>query len=644
MFKCCFKSIEFLKMNRIFFSFVFTLIFSFPVFSQDEQTLITIDNTKISKAEFERIYRKNNSNLYNDSDIKTPQEYLDLFINFKLKVIEAENLKMDTAAAFINELKGYRKELAAPYLTDVQFKEQMVKELYDRSTKEINASHILLTVDKNATEEQDHEVLEKIKKIRQEIIDGEDFGDAAVKYSQDPSAKTNKGNLGYFTAFQMVAPFENAAYNTPVGEISQPVRTSFGYHLIKVNDIRPNKGEIQVAHIMKMFPRNMTPQIKAKLKAEIDSIYQELQNGADFAELAKANSDDKRSAMQGGVMPWFNEGRMIPEFAEPAFNLKKDGDYTAPIETPYGYHIIRRIELRPVPSFEESKKNIENRIKNDPQRSITNKTAFVNKLKKEYGFSENNEGLKKLKSMTIADGLNENNFELFTIDEKKYGLNDFNKYLQEKKITEGDYMTNYDNWVVDEITRLEDSKLEEKYPEFRYMMQEYHDGILLFNISEEKIWNYAAQDSVGLQEFYEKNKKNHLWGERFKGYVVTCKDAETRDKADAYFGENMPIDEIKDRLNKDDNRITIEEGKWEKGANPVVDYYIWNQPEPENFNSELYFVRGDMIPPEPKTLEEARGLYVSDYQKVLEDNWIKELRKKHKIKVNKKLLKTIKGV
>jgi len=269
--------------------FLLFLFFTFNPFARDEETLLTIGNTKVSKAEYERIYRKNNNNLYNPEDKKSPQEYLELYINFKLKVLEAEALKMDTNSVFINELKGYRKELAAPYLTNVEFNEQLVRELYDRMTKEVNASHILLRVNKNVTEEEEQKVLNKINKIRKEIIEGKDFGEAAVQYSEDPSAKMNKGNLNYFSAFQMVAPFENAAFSTPVGEISEPVRSSFGYHLLKVHDIRKNRGEIKVAHIMKAFPKDATPDVKEKLKKEINDIYIELQNGADFAELAKQN-------------------------------------------------------------------------------------------------------------------------------------------------------------------------------------------------------------------------------------------------------------------------------------------------------------------------------------------------------------------
>ncbi|HSO87993.1 MAG TPA: peptidylprolyl isomerase [Draconibacterium sp.] len=630
-------------MNRIILSFIFCAL-GLTAFSQSSETLITIGETKVSKGEFERIYQKNNNNLYNETEKKSPEEYLDLFINFKLKVIEAEQLKMDTSAVFKNELAGYREELAAPYLTDVKYNQQMITDLYDRTTKEVNASHILLMVPKGSTAEQEEEILKRIVGIRNEIIAGKDFDEAAIEYSEDPSAKTNKGNLGYFTAFQMVVPFENGAFTTPVGEISQPVRSTFGYHILKVHDIRENKGELLVAHIMKMFPQDVTPEVKSSLKLQIDSIYTELKNGADFAELAKTKSDDKRSAQQGGEMPWFSAGRMIPEFANPAFALKNIGDYTEPIETAYGYHIIKKLNSRPVPTFEESKEMIENRIKQDPERSITSKQVFIDKLKTEYNYSENAEGISKLKNKNSNDSLEYNNFEIFKIDNKSYKIEQFQAFLKNTNVEPGLYLDHLKNWVEYEITALENSKLEEKYPDFRYLFQEYHDGILLFNISEEKIWNFAAQDTVGLEEFYKKNTNKYFWEERFKGMIVTCRDVETREEAEKYFAAEMTVQEISDLLNKTENVITINEGAWEKGSNPVIDYFVWNGPEPANFNSEVSFIRGDKIAPEPKTLDEARGLYVSDYQKYIEERWIKELRSKYKVTVNKKLLKTIDGV
>lgn len=631
-------------MNRTIFSVIFLSVFAFTAFSQSDETLITIGKTKVSRGEFERIYQKNNNNLYNETEKKTPEEYLDLFINFKLKVLEAEDLKMDTSAVFINELAGYREELAAPYLTDVKYNEQMVRDLYERTTKEVNASHLLLVVPKNASPEQDAAALNRIKEIRKEIINGLDFNDAAVEFSEDPSAKTNQGNLGYFTAFQMVVPFENAAFTTPAGEVSQPVRSSFGYHLLKVHGIRENKGEILVAHIMKMFPQDVTPEIKTQLKTQIDSIYIVLKNGADFAELAQSASDDKRSAVQGGEMAWFSSGRMIPEFADAAFAIKNVGDYSQPVETPYGYHIIKKLDARPVVSFEESKANLETRIKQDPDRSITSKHIFIDKLKTLYNYSEDLDVKNKLYNKNSNDTLDFTHLILFKIDNKNYTVEQFQKFLKEKNTGNDPFLSHFNDWVEYEITALENAKLETKYPEFRYLIQEYHDGILLFNISEEKIWNFASQDTTGLEEYYNRNKNKYLWEERFKGMIVTCKNDSAREEADKFFAAEMPVSEITDLLNTKEDLITINEGAWEKGANPVVDFYVWNGPKPNNFNSELNFIRGDKIAPEPKTLDEARGLYVSDYQKYLEDKWIKELRAKYKISVNKKLLKSINGV
>lgn len=631
-------------MKRAFFSFVAICISTFMLFAQEDEILLTIDGEPVTKAEFEYIYSKNNNNVFSEADKKSPEDYLDLFIDFKLKVIEAENLKMDTSKSFINELAGYRNEIAAPYLTDSSFDEQLVKDTYDRMTREVDASHILLRLDPNATPEQEQEVLDKINAIRQEILRGRDFGDAAVEYSEDPSAKDNKGHLGYFTAFMMVYPFENAAFETPVGEVSEPVRTRFGYHIIKVNDVRKNKGEILVAHIMKNVAQNATEETKAAQKEKIDAIYEQLLNGADFAEVAKKESDDRRTATEGGKMPWFAAGRIIPEFSTPAFAIENIGDFTKPIETPFGFHIIKKLDEKPIAPFEEMKTEIATRIKRDPERSNSSQHAFIAELKEEYQYKENELGKKELAGKSIQDSAEISNQVLFTVDDKNYTGSDFTKWLEASNEPNASYLSAYDKWVDAEVLALEDSKLEEKHPEFKYLMQEYHDGILLFNISQEKIWNFASQDTAGLEAFYEKNKGSHMWGERFKGSIITCTDAAVHEQADKLFAADMNNEEVLEHINVEGELIQIEDGAWEEGENPIVDYYVWNGPEPADFNSELTFIRGDKVEAEPKTLDEARGLYISDYQKYLEEKWIKELRSKYKIKVNKKILKTVEGV
>ncbi len=614
-------------------------LFSGTLIAQKNQVLIDISGYEISKAEFERIYKKNNQTLADESGIKSPKEYVDMYIDFKLKVLEAMSLKMDTVKSYVDELAGYRTELAAPYLTDMQYDEALVKEVYERMKKEINASHILIRVDEGAGREQDQTALQKALQVRQEILNGKDFNEAAVEYSQDPSAKTNKGNLGYFSAFQMVTPFENQAFKTRIEQVSEPVRSAFGYHLIKVHDVRENQGEIKVAHIMKMFPRDQEFN-KEALKKEIDVVYEKLLQGESFEELVKQHSDDKRSAAQNGEMPWFPASRMIPEFSGPAFELKNIGDITPPIETPFGYHIIKKLDHRPVPSFEELRDDIEARIKKDPARSSSTRKVFVDKLKKEYGYTEVQENLDRISSMKVGAETGKNML-LFTIDSKEFHLNEFKDFLHKEQLNSGLFSDHYTSWTEKEIISLEDAKLEDKYPDFKYLMQEYHDGLLFFNIMEEKIWKFAADDSTGLQNFYAGNKDKFLWEERFKGMIITCKDTETREEAEKYLEAQLSIEEIEDLLNKEENLIEIKKGAWEKGDNSTVDYYVWNGPTVAGMNPELTFIRGEKIPPASKTLQEAKGLYISAYQDYLEKNWLKSLRKKYKIKVNKKLLRTV---
>ncbi|MBN2775440.1 MAG: peptidylprolyl isomerase [Prolixibacteraceae bacterium] len=637
-------------MRRLVSFFVLFSI-AFSIAAQKNEVILTIEGQQFTKDEFVRIYKKNNSTLLEDSDKKTPEGYMDLFINFRLKVIEAENLKYDTIPSFINELASYRKELAAPYLTDVSYNEQQVEDTYQRMKTEVRASHILVGIPGNQTPDDTLQAFNKIMEIRSEILGGMDFRDAARKYSEDPSAKSNMGDLGYFSAFQMVYPFEEAAFSTNVGEISMPVRSNFGYHILKVVDKRNARGELKVAHIMKSFPPETDNTIMKKLRSEIDSIYKQLKNGVDFAELAKKYSDDKSSAANGGELAWFSSGRMITDFAEPAFALQNDGDISEPIVTQYGYHIIKRLAYRPVKSFEDLKPEIERRIKNDPARSVYSKTAFIAKLKKEYGFQVNENNFNNLKNNTSV--LNENNSEemseeLFVADNIKYNLNSFisfvkNQYPTLKEIESGNLSMYFNNWVEKELTDYEDSKLEEKYPDFRYLMQEYHDGILLFNISDEKIWSYASKDSAGLEEYYNSHKGKYLWGERFKGTIIRCRDIETRNEVDNYFSDGLTVQEIRDIVNKESDRVVIEEGIWEENSNAIINYYVWDGEKPDGFDDMLEYIRGDMVKPEAKLLNEARGLYLSDYQVFLEEKWVKQLRSKYDIKVNRKLLKSIKS-
>jgi peptidyl-prolyl cis-trans isomerase SurA len=646
-------------MYRFLLLFLIAISTSFVFGQKDAETIMTIDGKAISKEEFVRLYKKNNTFLTSDAEKKTPKEYLELFVNFKLKAFEAEQLKYDTLPAFVNELKTYREELAKPYLTAVQYTNLMVEKAYERLQNEIKASHILLRVDGQASAEDTLKVWNSINKIRNELANGADFGEMALKYSEDPSAKANKGLLGYFTAFQMVYPFETAAYSTPVGEISKPVRTGFGYHLIRVEDIRPAKGQVKVAHVMKRVAENIGEDAIIKQKQEIDSLAKVLSQGADFGKLASAHSDDRQSAGKGGELSWFSPAGMMPEFAAPAFALENDGDISPVVRTPYGWHIIKRLGYKAPPAFIEVKDMLAEKIRQNPQISRHSNEIFINRLKEEYQFEQNEQlihGLQdKAKQGQAIPTLNAvPQTVLFNFDGQQITAGQFAEYLQKEEKTERQnnpapsFSQHYENFIAETLTKYEDAHLEEKHPDFKYLMKEYHDGILLFNISEDKIWNAAAKDSTGLQAFYDQTRKKHLWNGQFKGWAIKCTDQETRDFIDAIFEADPQIEapELEDQLKVHFGAFEgeIDHGHFGEGQNPLVDYFVWNSAKPQDFVDGLHFIRGDKVGPAPKTLEEARGLYVSDYQNYLEEKWLGELRNKYPVKVNKKVLNSIEPV
>ncbi len=298
---------------------------------QEQPVLLTIADDKVTLDEFERIYKKNN----NEASLnrQTPEEYLELFINFKLKVKEAEALGMDTTAKFINELEGYRVQLAKPYLADEETKEEMMQEAYERAKLDINASHILIKLPPNPSPADTLAAFKKITDIRQRIVNGEDFATVARATSDDGSVQRNGGDLGYFTVFSMIYSFENMAYNTPVNTLSQPFRTNYGYHILQIHDKRPARGQVKVAHIFIRTPEGMGEPEKKTAYEKAQMVYDSLQLGADFGHMARSYSEDPSSARNGGEIPWFGTGRMIPEFEDVSFNIENKGDFSKPLKS-----------------------------------------------------------------------------------------------------------------------------------------------------------------------------------------------------------------------------------------------------------------------------------------------------------------------
>jgi peptidyl-prolyl cis-trans isomerase SurA len=646
--------------------FLITLVMGMLAQSQnfDDEVLMTIGNRKITLGEFERIYKKNNSNP--SIEQQTVDEYLDLFINFKLKVIEAEERGMDTTTAFLREFNGYKKQLAKPYISDKAEQEVLAQEAFKRAQNDIHASHILLRLDEFAAPEDTLKAYKKIMQIRNRIEAGEDFSTVARATSEDPSVQTNGGDIGWFTVFRMIYPFETAAYNTPPGRVSMPVRTRFGYHLIKVHEKRPAQGEVRVAHIMVLTPESMTDADKIKAKEKIDNLYDSLKQGADFAELAKKYSEDRGSATNGGELPWFGTSRMVPEFEDASFAITRIGEYSAPIKTSFGWHIIKLLEKKSVDNFDNMRADLENMISKSDRITYSRK-AMILRIKKENGFREfpgkadifytliDTSVFNKEWKIPVYDG---GTAVMFTIGNKDYTRNDFASYLKESQggrpMNIMVYVNNkYNEFVDKSVIEYEENQLPQRYPEFRNLVQEYHDGILLFDLTDKMVWSKAVKDSAGLEEFYEKNRKKYMWeDDRLDGTIYTCLNEAVAKKARSLATKKSKksltppqvVESVIKTFN-DSTCINYKSGIFEKGDDAMVDSMDWKTGISQNMDKNgqvVFVVKNRIIKPGPKKLDEARGLITADYQAYLEKLWIEELRNKYTVEVNRELLDKIK--
>ena len=639
----------------------FLVLFSLTLSAQKKsEILVTIGDLKVSSDDFKANYRKNNTNILDKKDIKSPEDYFDLFIRFKLKVLEAEKLGYDTVRSYRDELGSYRRELVKPYLTDVSFEEEMVKTAYHRTQYEREASHLLIRVAPDASPADTLAAWNKISSLRKQIREGADFNEMAAKYSEDPSAAQNKGLLGYFSAFQMVFPFEDMAYRTPIGQVSEIVRTSYGYHMIKVLDERLTAGSIKVAHIMKMFPQQATEETIAKLKLSADSIWQKATSGSDFAELAKKYSDDKQSSAEGGILNWFTPNNMVPSFAEAAFALKNDGDISPVISTPYGWHIIKRLERKTTPPFEKLRPVLEAKIMQNSIISKHSDEIFDRKLRDEYHLKVDDANFAKLLTdfadPTTAKKWTEDNTlkkrQLITFADQTISVASFTDFLQLQKFMvlknqeEAQLKSLLNHFINQKLLEYEDSQLEKKHPDFARIYQEYHDGILLFNISKDKIWDVASNDTARLQNYFNHTTKKYYWNERFKGWIIHSKDPETQAKVETLLKErDAAKQELMDIFNiKTENNIQITDVAFEKGESPVVDYFIWGGAKPSGFDETTTFVHGKIVKNEMKSLKDAWGLYSSNFQEQIEKEWVDSLLSKYPVKINQKALKKIPSI
>ena len=569
-------------------------------FAQEDKVLLTINGEPVMLSEFLYIYEKNNQE--NSLEKKSMEEYLDLFINFKLKVTEAIAQGVDTTEAFKKELAGYRAQATPKYLQDQEAIDSLVAMSYNRKANVRRAAHIAIQCPADADSATVAAATAKIELARERVTTGvekkvkkgrkwitvrepEAFADVAREMTEDPAGKENGGELGWIEVFRFVYPFEDAVYTTPVGEVTHIFRSPYGFHIALVEEERAYE-EVHAAHIMKMMPRgNEATAMDAKKK--IDSLYQAVLAGADFAQVAVENSDDKGSAVRGGDLGWFGRGMMVQPFEDITFGLE-EGAMSEPFPTRFGWHFVKLYEKRGIQPLDSIRQQMLNQVKRDVRFAEAEK-SFIQKTRAEYNLPA---------EMTDA-----------------------------------------------EVKAYADAHLEEKYEDLRNLVREYHDGILLFDVSLREVWDKANKDTKGLAAYFKANKKNYTWDEpRFKGYMIYAKD-EVSAKAAKQIAKSANPDSvvsyINQRINVDSvTYVRVEHGLWTKGKNAAVDKYAFKDKAAEYTPAEEFpfVIPVGKVIKAPQEYTDVRGQVTTDYQDYLEKLWVEALREKYPVVVNKEAL------
>ncbi len=619
--------------------------------AKGDPVLMTINGKDIKLSEFEYLYHKNNQQ---QIEKETLEQYVDRFVLYKQKVADAEAAGIDTTSLFIKEFEGYQKDLAAPYITeDTTYRWQFIQEAYDRYKQQIDIDHFMLPVG-SAAETMAN--MNRMDSIRNCVLNGEKWEDLVDKYSSDPSKTRNHGHYGFISSLMFPYDFENVAYSTPVGEVSKPFATKYGVHMIRVNGKR-DREDVHAKHILKLFPHGATDEQKAACKAQMDSIYALLQAGADFEELAKKESQDG-SANRGGDLGWFGRGRMVPPFEKVAFELA-DGAISEPFATQYGYHIIKKV-AHGIQPLSQLRPAIENSFKHDDRDKLIQERRLSD-WKDKYNYSVNPEAIDYITNALNAAGKFDSAFVAQTIKGCKlplmtYGNNESlpvmsllpqlnNKAVFTNLSAAKDYlMSRIDNMADAALQDYNANELVKSNPEYRNLLNEYRDGMLLFEISNRRVWKAAGKDTAGLEKYFAENRGKYNWDEpHFKGIILSAKNDTILNMVKADMA-TMASDTLTDALHeKYGSDIRMERMVVKQGENALADYlafHVGEKPERKGY-SECMILEGGVIS-QPQEMSDVRGAVTSDYQDVLEQLWKKELAKKYPAKINKKVLKQVK--
>ncbi|MDU8885409.1 peptidylprolyl isomerase [Yeosuana sp. MJ-SS3] len=621
-----------------------------------DDILFTVDDDKVFATEFVRVYNKN-LDLVQDESQKDIDAYLELFINYKLKLKEAKDLEFDKKASYLRELSNYKKQLAKNYLTDNKVTDELIAEAYQRTINEVKASHILIKLSEDASPKDTLEVYNEILKLRDRLVNE---GFENVKNDVHDGKRIFAEGLGYFSCFKMVYDFENAAYNTNIGEVSMPFRTNFGYHIVQVYDKRKSRGEVTVGNIM--VSTTEKDSLQGSPEERIADIYKKLSQGEDFESLAKQFSDDKSSASKGGKMEPFSGGQLSSEiFEDQAFNLKNIGDVSAPFKTKFGWHIIKLFDKKEVESFEELKPELEVKVKRDSRSKLIN-NALVDELKKRYQITVNQDDLSYFESILNDDYYKKtwtlpSDFDgsktLVKIESKTVPYSEFGNFLlriqrrMKPNVSFKDIISdNFNIFLNQNLIQFQEDNLENENEDFANIVGEYRDGLLLFDMMETRIWNVATTDSIGLKSFYESNKENYFVDERLDAIVASSANEEDIQKVLEMLKQGKTPDQIKETLNINGKvSVIFTTGIMERKHQSIPEGLVFKEGISEVYkhNDSFVIVKvKSVLPKELKSFDDSKGKIISDYQAYKEETWLSELHNKYKVNVNQDVLNKVK--
>ncbi|MBK9109262.1 MAG: peptidylprolyl isomerase [Saprospiraceae bacterium] len=640
---------------RLILTLVFAC-FAWVVGSQQDPVLFTVAGKPVNLSEFEYIYNKNNGK---DADYskKSLEDYLNLYTKFKLKVHAARDMKVDTIPALIKELEGYRQQLTTSYLNDKEVTDKLAREVYERQRKDLLLNHILFSLSPNATGPDTVKSYNMAANAIRMINTGMKWADAA-KNSNDLNSAQKNGRLGWFTSMfpDGFYNLENAAYAIQPGQVyPMPIRTRLGYHVLQVEAQRPAYRRMEIAHIFLKKSSRGNPDIIAQTKA--DSLYKLIKSGQNFEELARVNSDDKASAVQGGSIGYIGINQFEPAFEDAAFAITQDGEVAAPIESAIGWHIIKRLRKDDELPYERAKRKIQVDIQRDERFNVA-QASLIEKIKSEAGYKENENTLNYFMAnidtlfytykWKIPEDLK--NETIFNLSHQSFGLLDFAEYVKsntrlrmqggENKEVMGTLKNMLKEYSNQKCLQFEEGKLEEKYPDFKALMREYREGILLFEATKIVVWDRASEDTTGLKAFHQKNKDKYRWEERAMMLTVSV-DTTDKDLVDQIysFAKKNPIEKIFDKFDKDKKFISYQRTMVEKKGMDSYKGMSFSKNEASKLqlnqeNTGYNFNKIEAIHPAGyKTLDEARGYIIADYQDNLEMMWVDELKRKYEVKV-----------